>query len=325
MLVKNQLQEVQAEIEKFIEKDCLNGFPENLKDAAQYIMSIKGKRLRPVMVLLAHEAFGGDYKNAISAAVATELFHNYTLVHDDIMDEAPIRRGEKAVHIVYGENKAIIAGDAMMLHTYNLLLAQFPEKAIDLMKCFNKMGLEVMKGQQMDMDFETREEVALEEYLEMIAFKTSVLFGAAFQIGAITAGANEADQKALYDFGLNLGLSFQIMDDYLDTFGDPATFGKKVGGDIAQNKKTFLMIHALKKADDKQREAMVKAFEMEDEAEKIAFFKAQYEALNIPALCEKQMDDFYNVAITALDSSSLSYEQKEGLYALANKILKRQH
>lgn len=325
MLVENRITELQKQIEGFIDQECLQGFPENLKDGAAYIMSIKGKRLRPIMVLLAHEAFGGNAKEVIAAAVATELFHNYTLVHDDIMDQAPIRRGKEAVHIVYGENKAIIVGDAMMLHTYNLLLKEFPQYAIDLMTCFNKMGLEVMKGQQMDMDFETMEEVALDTYLDMIAFKTSVLFGAAFQIGAITAGANEKDQKALYDFGLNLGLSFQIMDDYLDTFGDPATFGKKVGGDIAQNKKTFLMINALNQATAAEKEEMLAAFQMEDEKAKIAYFKSKYEALNIPEMCEAQMEAFYQSAIEALDESSLKYEEKEALYALANKILKRSH
>lgn len=222
--------------------------PEGLYDPVRYILNLDGKRIRPVLVLLSADLYGIPVERAMPAAMAVEIFHNFTLVHDDIMDDAPLRRGQPTVHEKWDTNTAILSGDAMLIEAYRQLESYPAEVFKPLMKVFSKTALEVCEGQRYDMDFESREEVQISEYLRMIEYKTAVLIGCALKMGAQVAGASGEDQQALYSFGIYLGLAFQLQDDYLDVFGDPESFGKQVGGDIIENKKTFLYLKSLELA-----------------------------------------------------------------------------
>jgi geranylgeranyl diphosphate synthase type II len=309
-------------IEKYLDEYSLRNFPNNLSDSARHIMTLDGKRLRPIMVLMSYLCYDDNYQKALNAAIAIEVFHNFTLVHDDIMDNAKLRRGKATVHELYGVNKAIVTGDAMLPHSYSLLQQDNEQKAADLMACFTKMAIEVMEGQQYDMNFETADETTVDEYLEMIKLKTSVLFGASMQIGAIIAGASKEDQAHLYNFGLKTGLAFQIMDDYLDTFGDH-TFGKKIGGDILLNKKTFLLVSALEKADEATRREIYALFKETQEDKKIAAFKNVYARLNIPVIAQEKMEELNHDARKRLYETSLSKDKIEQLQYLGDVMLKR--
>ena len=222
--------------------------PERLYDPVRYILNLDGKRIRPVLVLLSADLYGIPVEKAMPAAMAVEIFHNFTLVHDDIMDEAPLRRGQPTVHEKWDTNTAILSGDAMLIEAYRQLEAYPGDVFKPLLTVFSKTALEVCEGQQYDMDFESRDDVQISEYLRMIEYKTAVLIGCALKMGALVAGASGEDQQALYSFGIYLGLAFQLQDDYLDVFGDPETFGKQVGGDIIENKKTFLYLKSLELA-----------------------------------------------------------------------------
>jgi len=309
-------------IENYLDEYSLRNFPENLSDSAHHIMTLDGKRLRPMMVLMSYLCYDENYKKALNAAIAIEVFHNFTLVHDDIMDNAKLRRGKSTVHELFGVNKAIVTGDAMLPHSYSLLQQDNEDKAADLLSCFTKMAIEVMEGQQFDMNFETSETTTVAEYMEMIKLKTSVLFGASMQIGAIIGGASKKDQEHLYNFGLYTGLAFQIMDDYLDTFGDH-TFGKKIGGDILLNKKTFLLVNAIEKADDATLAEIKKLFTETNEDKKIAEFQALFTKLNLPEICISTMEELHQKAIDNLMSTSIPQERKEQLQFLGDVMLKR--
>ncbi|MBL0057035.1 MAG: polyprenyl synthetase family protein [Chitinophagaceae bacterium] len=224
------------------------GQPATLYDPAQYILGLGGKRVRPVCVLMGNELFSEINPDAYHVGTAVELFHNFTLIHDDIMDKAPLRRGMPTVHARYGESTALLAGDVMFAQAYEYLARIKPDHISKILHLFNKTTREVCEGQQLDMDFEKLDSVSFEDYVNMITLKTSVLLAASLQLGAILGGAGESNQRHLYEFGKNLGIAFQVQDDYLDAFGDPEKFGKQVGGDIIANKKTFLMIHALETA-----------------------------------------------------------------------------
>ena len=237
----------------FLESNSFDKTPVNLYSPVNYILSIGGKRMRPILTLMATDLFGGDSKASLHAAMAVEVFHNFTLLHDDIMDDAPLRRGKQTVHEKWDVNTAILSGDVMMIKAYGFLMEYKGEVYRALMEVFNQTAIEVCEGQQMDVDFETRSDVSLEEYVEMIKLKTSVLVACALKMGAVIAGASDKDADLIYDFGLNLGLAFQLQDDYLDAFGNPETFGKQVGGDIIENKKTYLYIIAEQRANDGQR------------------------------------------------------------------------
>ena len=230
--------------------------PRNLYEPIDYILQLGGKRLRPVLTLIAADLFGGDYRKALPAAAAVEVFHNFSLVHDDIMDNASLRRGKATVHQKWNSNIAILSGDAMLISAYCLLENYPPDTFVALAKLFSKTALEVCEGQQWDMDFETQAQVSIPQYLQMIRYKTAVLVGAALQMGAIIAGASIENQRLIYDFGVTIGLAFQLQDDYLDTFGDE-DFGKKIGGDILENKKTILYLKALALADEAQRNTLI--------------------------------------------------------------------
>ncbi|MBN2638744.1 MAG: polyprenyl synthetase family protein [Bacteroidales bacterium] len=312
-------EELKISFEEYLFEKAFEGFPDILLEPAMQIIKTKAKRLRPVLLMSASEAFGTPSNEALSAAAAIEIYHNFTLVHDDIIDKADLRRNVKTVHHKFGINKAILTGDAMLMQAYNQLsLSRVHEK---LLFVFKKTAMEVIEGEQFDVDFEDMEEVSLQEYMKMIRLKTSVLLAAALQMGSIIGGASETDQEKIYQFGVNLGLAFQIKDDYLDTFGDQNTFGKKIGGDILQNKKTYLLCRAMEKVEDKEKIRSI--FNEIDHSTKISRMINLFNRLNISNDTEKEMEMYYRYALDFLESVSINKEQKAGLSNLAEEIYLR--
>lgn len=239
------IEHYQQKFTAYLKAYSLHDEPKHLYQPINYIMNLGGKRLRPVLTLMTTDIFGGNFNNAMQAALSIEVFHNFSLVHDDIMDDAPLRRGQPTVHEKWNINTGILSGDAMLIMAYQLFEDYTPSQFKDLVKLFSKTALEVCEGQQYDVDFETRDNVTIIEYLKMIEYKTAVLVAAAMQMGAIIAGTSTQHQLKIYEFGRNLGIAFQLQDDYLDAFGDPKTFGKQVGGDIIENKKTYLYLKTI--------------------------------------------------------------------------------
>ncbi|MBE6311758.1 MAG: polyprenyl synthetase family protein [Bacteroidales bacterium] len=299
--------------------------PRNLYEPIGYTLAAGGKRIRPTLVLMACDLWNGDKKEALPAALAVEIFHNFTLLHDDLMDNADMRRGKPTVHKKWDANTAILSGDAMTIKAYEML-ERIPER--HLKKClhlFTKMALEICEGQQYDIDFESRSDVSAEEYLNMIRLKTAVLLGSALKIGATLADAPEHDAELLYNFGINIGMAFQLKDDLLDVYGDPETFGKKTGGDILCNKKTFMLIAAQKQATGAVKNELEKWLSAHDyiPKEKIAAVTAIYDKLSIKAICEKKMDEYYSLALKNLAEISVDNNKKTPLKELAEKLMKR--
>jgi geranylgeranyl diphosphate synthase type II len=320
----SKIKDLQKLIESELETLGFNREPTGLYQPAEYILSLGGKRLRPALTLLACGLFA-EPKKALPQALAVEVFHNFTLLHDDIMDEAPLRRGKETVHEKWNLNTAILSGDVMLIKAYQLLADCDAALLPQLLEAFNKMAVEVCEGQQMDMDFETREEVSEEEYIHMIQLKTSVLLGCALQMGALVGGSSAEDAKHLYQFGLLLGTSFQIKDDWLDCFGDPKSVGKQVGGDIIANKKTLLLIHALNEATNETAVQLNNWLNESsfDASEKVTAVKRIYNDLNIEDFAHDRMDYFYKKALEHLDAVSLSYPQKQTLYHFAEWLMNR--
>jgi geranylgeranyl diphosphate synthase, type II len=314
----------QSVFQKYLTENNFSYEPQELYDPVNYILGIGGKRLRPLLALMGCELFSKNVNRALPVAMAVEVFHNFTLLHDDIMDDAPLRRGKPTVHVKYNISTGILSGDVMLILAYEFLKNTEGSAAMThkLWTIFNKMAKEVCEGQQMDMNFENRNDVTLTEYIRMIELKTSVLIAAAFEMGALAGGASLKQALPLYEFGRNVGLAFQIQDDILDTFGDPDTFGKKVGGDIIQNKKTFLVLktfelaNATQSADLKQ----LMATPTKDEAAKIAAVRAIFQAADVREYAEKTMDDYLKAAFYALDNSTISVAKKEYLKAWANEL-----
>ena len=311
---------------EYLAKNPFTRQPEALYDPANYIMSLGGKRLRPLLVLMGCDLFDNDMAKALPTAMAVEIFHNFTLVHDDIMDNAPLRRGKPTVHVKYNTNIGILSGDVMLLYAYEFLRKTpvTAKKAARLLEIFNKMAIEVCEGQQMDMNFETQNNIELPEYIKMIELKTSVLIAAAFQMGALIGGASELNAKRLYEFGRNVGIAFQIQDDILDTFGDPEKFGKKVGGDIVQNKKTYLMIKALECANETQKTDLEHLITTEttDETAKINAVKAIYEATDVRKFAEAAMNEHLEIAFWNLEHTDI--KNKEMLREWAIELMQRE-
>jgi geranylgeranyl diphosphate synthase type II len=299
--------------------------PLGLYNPVRHIMGMKGKRIRPMLVLLSCDMFGGDVNTALYPAYAMEVFHNFTLVHDDIMDAADIRRGEPTVHKKFGVNAAILAGDVMLSYAYKFVTQVPHHKMPAILDVFNQTAIEIYEGQQMDVDFEKRLDVTEQEYLKMIEFKTSVLLAASLQIGAILGGADVEAQKLIYQFGLNLGLSFQIKDDYLDTFGEGDKVGKRIGGDIVQNKKTYLLETALNIADATRRKQLLNLLNEKDEEKKISSVIALFNELQIPAKTLAKAEELYNLSIKSLEAINLPAERKTVLLQLADSINKREY
>jgi geranylgeranyl diphosphate synthase type II len=282
--------------------------PSNLYTPVEYILDLGGKRLRPILVLMGVSAFNGDYKDGLDAALAVEVFHNFTLLHDDIMDAAPLRRGKRTVHEKWDVNTAILSGDAMLIMANQLLESYDGMVYKKLMQLFNKTALEVCEGQQYDMDFETRDLVSVEEYIKMIGLKTSVLVAAALEMGAIIAEASEEDSKKIYDFGLHLGIAFQLQDDYLDAFGDAATFGKQVGGDIMENKKTYLYIEALNHATPTLKKELEDWYgqTLEDNTEKVVRVKEIFKLVGSDTMTREAIETYTNKAFALLENMDIS-------------------
>ena len=251
----------QKQFSEFLNSYNVEREPKNLYQPIEYILNLGGKRLRPVLTLMTTACFGGDINRAMDAALALEVFHNFSLIHDDIMDAAPLRRGKETVHEKWNINTGILSGDAMLISAYQLFENYPPETFRELAKLFSKTALEVCEGQQYDIDFETRLQVSIPEYLKMIEYKTAVLVGAAMKMGAIVANATIADQNRCYEFGKNLGIAFQLQDDYLDAFGNPESFGKQVGGDILENKKTYLCLKAIENGSSEVKSELTQLFQ----------------------------------------------------------------
>ncbi len=312
-----------VQFEQYFHKRHFPAQPANLYDAAQYILQIGGKRVRPVGVLMGNELFSSLHQDAYAIAAAIELFHNFSLIHDDIMDKAPLRRGVATVHTKYGESTALLAGDVMLVAAYEEINKVEASKLHDLITLFSKTAKEVCEGQQLDMDFETRGQVSMEEYLQMITLKTSVLLAASMQMGAILGGAGLGNQQQLYEFGKNVGIAFQVQDDYLDAFGDPEKFGKQVGGDILSNKKTFLMIHALEVANASQQKEL-NALLQGNDPQKVAKVLTIYEACQVKEWAETLKETYLDKALQHLDAIAVSENRKEPLEKLAKFLLQRE-
>ncbi len=297
--------------------------PENLYDAAQYILQLGGKRVRPVSVLMANELFSDLHQDAFHIASAIELFHNFSLIHDDIMDKAPLRRGMDTVHSKYGDSTALLAGDVMLVVAYEHINKMSSDKLHEVLRLFNRTAKEVCEGQQLDMDFEQKENVAFDEYLQMITLKTSVLLAASLQLGAIVGGASIGNQHHLYEFGKNLGIAFQIQDDYLDAFGDPKKFGKQVGGDIIANKKTFLLIHALDVANDAQKNEL-QVLLKDNSPEKVQKVLQLFSDCKVADWANELKEQYFKKATASLEAINVTSSRKTELEKLARFLLDRE-
>ena len=301
--------------------------PEELYDPIYYILKLGGKRLRPILCLLSAKMFGGAIEKALKPSLAVEVFHNFSLVHDDIMDEAPLRRGEPTVHQKWNTNIGILSGDVMLVKAYEILLYTPEAELREAIALFNKCACEVCEGQQWDMNFETRTDVTEEEYLHMIAYKTAVLLGFSLELGALIARAPEEDRKLIQAFGVDAGVGFQLKDDLLDVYGDQEKFGKQVGGDIISNKKTFLLIKALELADRKQLEELqywINAEEF-DKKEKVGAVTAIYDELNIKTLTEEKITTYFDKAYQGLDALTVEQHNKQPLYEFLNALAEREN
>jgi geranylgeranyl diphosphate synthase type II len=318
------LQAYTALIEQEISQLHLPVSPANLYEPLTYFMGLGGKRLRPILTLLGAELFGHDGKSTLKAATAIEVFHNFTLIHDDIMDEAPLRRGQQTVHEKWNQNIGILSGDVLFVKAYELICQQGNEHLAELMQLFNKTAIEVCEGQQMDMDFEQRADVSEEEYIEMIRLKTSVLLGCALEMGAILANASETDRKLIYNFGQHLGIAFQIKDDILDLYADPEKFGKQVGGDVIANKKTLLNLRGHHLADLSQKETLKQLSTAEDLEFKVSRTRELFEITGAKKECEQEMLKHYEEALRSLEQINVPNENKAMLQGLAEYLLERE-
>lgn len=300
--------------------------PHRLYEPVEYVLSLGGKRIRPVLLLMAYNLYHEDVAPALTPAVGLETYHNFTLLHDDVMDRADVRRGKPCVHKVWDDNSAILSGDTMLVMAFQMMQQCPADKLAAVMRTFTQTALEIDEGQQYDILFETRDDVTEGEYIEMIRLKTSVLLACALKLGAILADAPDEDAQALYAFGENTGLAFQLQDDYLDVYGDFETFGKKIGGDILCNKKTYMLINAWEQADPSQREALQRWMNATDfvAEEKIAAVTRIYDELGIPQMARRKIDGYTNDALKALDRVALPETRKEPLRQLALGLLSRQ-
>ena len=316
-----KIKQLQNDFTEFIGRCDFSGNPAELYEPISYTILQKGKRLRPMLCLLANDMFGGDEADALWPALALETFHNFTLIHDDIMDQAPLRRGMETVYQKWNSNIAILSGDTMVAMAFQY--AMKTEKAVETAQLLAKVVREVCEGQQYDLNFETENDVTIDEYLEMIRLKTAVLLATSLQMGATIAGASEKSIKTLYDFGINIGMSFQLQDDILDLYSDVEVFGKRHGGDIADNKKTYLYLKALELADEKDRKRLQHYFSMRvdhDEEEKIAEVKKIYDRLHVKEEVERVMMEYDRKAFALLDSIAVPEEKKKHLRTYAEML-----
>ncbi|MEZ7514766.1 polyprenyl synthetase family protein [Flavobacterium frigidarium] len=309
----------------YLKAQSISREPKNLYDPIIYILDLGGKRIRPVLTLMAAEVFDANYEKALPAAMAVEVFHNFSLVHDDIMDEAPLRRGEVTVHEKWDLNTGILSGDAMLILAYQYFEQYEAPVFMELAKLFSKTALEVCEGQQWDVDFETRDDVTIAEYLKMIEYKTAVLVAAAMKMGALVAGTTKENACLIYEFGLYLGLAFQLQDDYLDAFGNPETFGKQVGGDIIENKKTYLYLKAMEFSSNDVSNKLKTLFATQptDSTAKIEIVKEIFNTSGASKATQQAMQDFTFKAFETLDRMDISKEKKEILKAFGENLMGR--
>lgn len=317
---------LEQKIENAVKQLSFTQEPETLFTPIRYILSLGGKRIRPVLTLMAANLFSNDVDTLMDAALGLEIFHNFSLLHDDVMDKADIRRGRPTVHKKWNDNVAILSGDAMLIEAYNYISRVPADRLAEALHLFSETAMEVCRGQQLDMDFEKRTDVEEPEYLEMIRLKTAVLIGCAMKMGAIIAGAPGTDADLLYRYGIHIGLAFQLKDDLLDVYGDPKVFGKNIGGDIVSNKKTFLLIKALKTANNKQREELNRWISIEnfDSNAKINAVKAIYDELNLKFISENLIEKYYLAALDSLSAVNVADNRKKELLSLSENLMYRE-
>lgn len=318
--------ELLGKVNHFLSSLSYDRKPDSIYEPIKYVLSIGGKRIRPVLMLLAYNLYKDDPESILMQACALETYHNYTLLHDDLMDNADMRRGMPTVHRKWNANTAILSGDSMLVLAYQRMAQCDPNKLKPVLDLFTETALEIGEGQQYDMDFESRTDVAEEEYIEMIRLKTSVLLACAVKIGAILADAPKADADNLYKFGEQIGLAFQLQDDLLDVYGDPAIFGKAIGGDIVSNKKTYMLINAYRLADGRQREELLRWVTSTDfnRDEKVAAITRIYDELDIRGLCETRINSYFDCASKYLDAVGVGEERKVQLRAFAKEMMHRE-
>jgi geranylgeranyl diphosphate synthase, type II len=322
-----KLEDLQDIISDAVDKLSFPVHPAELYEPLSYILSIGGKRMRPALLLMACDLFGGDIDQAISPALAIEVFHNFTLMHDDIMDNAPLRRGRVTVHERWNQNVAILSGDVMLIEGYKLMMKVPDHLLRQILDIFNQTAVGVCEGQQIDMAFEQRDDVTIVEYIEMIRLKTAVVLGGALKIGSLIGGADKRDADLLSSFGENLGIAFQLQDDILDVYGDPEKFGKQVGGDIISNKKTYLLIKALELAKGETAELLTHILDNKDfiSEDKVKAITAIYNSLDIRQHAENEMQAYADKAFIALDAINLPEEQKQYLRDFADGLMVREN
>ena len=320
-------EELLVKVNDFLDNLKYDRKPSGLYDPVKYVLSMGGKRIRPVLMLLSYGLFKDDVESVLMPACALETYHNYTLLHDDLMDNADMRRGHETVHRKWDANTAILSGDSMLVLAYERMAKCNPVYLSDVLHTFTETALEIGEGQQYDMDFETRNDVTEDEYIEMIRLKTSVLLACAQKIGAILAGASKQDQDNLYKFGEQIGLAFQLQDDYLDVYGDPKVFGKKVGGDIICNKKTYMLINAYNRADVEQRRELQHWMEAEtfNSDEKVAAVTAIYNKVGVDKLAIEKIAYYFEESKKYLDAVQVSDERKAELRLYAQKMMHRKN
>jgi len=323
----HSIEQLQTIINKAIADTKYTSEPAELYEPISYLMQLGGKRMRPVLVLISTELFGGDVLKALDAAIGIELFHNFTLMHDDIMDKAPLRRGNPTVHVKWNESAAILSGDVMFVEAYKLMIKVENSILRKVLDIFSDTASGVCQGQQADMNFEKRDNVGLEEYIEMIRLKTAVLLAGSMQIGALIGGAEQEQADLLYEFGENLGLAFQLQDDILDVYGDPEKFGKQVGGDILADKKTFLLIKARELATGETALELDKWLNNSDvlPENKVKAITTIYNSIEVRKLAEAEMENYVRKALNALDKITVENSKKELLRGFAEQLLVREH
>ncbi|WP_299365340.1 polyprenyl synthetase family protein [Winogradskyella sp.] len=320
-----KIETYQKSFTTYLEDFAVEKEPKNLYEPVNYILKLGGKRLRPVLTLMAVEIFGGEAKSAMNAALSIEVFHNFSLIHDDIMDDAPLRRGKATVHEKWNLNTGILSGDAMLILAYQLFEGYEPKMFQSLAMLFSKTALEVCEGQQYDIDFETRDDVTIPEYLKMIEYKTAVLVGSAMKMGAIIAKASSEDQDLIYDFGRYLGIAFQLQDDYLDAYGNPETFGKQVGGDILENKKTYLYLKTLELGSQDDASALITLMSNSSisDSEKIKEVKTLFNNSGASQATQNAVKDYTERAFNILESLNISNDKKQLLRSFGEQLMNR--
>tara|TARA_A200000113_G_scaffold85128_1_gene75749 strand:+ start:778 stop:1752 length:975 start_codon:yes stop_codon:yes gene_type:complete len=320
-----QIQQYREEFEKYLNAYTPPRTPQNLYNPVSYFLALEGKRIRPILTLLSCDLFNGNYKDSLDAALAVEVFHNFSLVHDDIMDEAPLRRGNQTVHQKWDLSTAILSGDVMLILAYQLFENYNENIFVALAKLFSKTAVEVCEGQQLDIDFSKLNDINSTKYLNMIELKTAVLIGASMKMGAIVAKATDNEQENIYEFGKNLGIAFQIQDDFLDTFGDEKKFGKVIGGDIIENKKTLLYVKSMEIFNEEDKRKLTKLYSSThlDESKKIEEVKELFLKYSIPSIIENEINYYTQLAFKKLDNLNINDHKKDFLFDFGNSLMKR--